>query len=338
MRVQNQYVLIAIVGAMLSLTACGDKDKTEASKAGTQVVAKVNGDEISIHQINYQLNRLAQNKVLTEAQSKAAAKQILARLVDQQLLKQQATEAKLDRDPRVLQAIEASKSEILAQAYLEKMLSKAAKPSTTQIDTFYKEKPELFENRRVFRLQELAINVDKDKYAEIAEKVSATKNINEVAAWLKEKNYPFSANSNVRAAEQLPLDFLKKLQPLKDGDLIALSNDRSVSIVHLAASQSAPITREKATPVIEQYFLNQNKAALAKKEMAALNDKANIEFIGAFAEMKKGEQPTPTAIKKTDTAQTVAASDPKATPEVTQASEKENKAAAGNMEKGLAGL
>ncbi len=336
MRVQNSYLLVALLGAMLTLTACGDKEKA-ASKGGTQVVAKVNGDEISVHQINFQLNRVAQGKALTEAQSKDAAKQILARLVDQQLLKQQATEAKLDRDPRILQALEASKNEILAQAYLEQLLSKAAKPSVTQVDAFYKEKPELFENRRVFRLQELAINVGKDKYAEIAEKVSTTKNINEVAVWLKEKNYPFSANSNVRAAEQLPLDFLKKLQPLKDGDLIALSNERSVSIVHLAASQSAPITREKATPVIEQYFLNQSKAALAKKEMAALNDKANIEFIGAFADMKKGVQPAPTAIKKSESPQTVAAPEAETAAATNQVSDKANKDA-GNMDKGLAGL
>ncbi len=349
MRVQNQYqnkyIVLAILGAVLSLTACGDKDKTEA-KGGTQVVAKVNGDEISIHQINFQLNRLAQGKNLTEAQSKEAAKQILARLVDQQLLKQQATETKLDRDPRILQAIEASKSEILAQAYLEQMLSKAAKPSVTQVDAFYKEKPELFENRRVFRLQELAINVDKDKYAEIAEKVATTKNINEVAAWLKEKNYPFSANSNVRAAEQLPLDFLKKLQPLQDGDLIAVSNNASVSIVHLAASQTMPITREKATPVIEQYFLNQNKAALAKKEMAALNEKANIEFIGAFADMKKGVQPAPTAIKKSDT-KTADTNTSDAPPAATQemaapadSAQTADKPAkdAGSMDKGLSGL
>lgn len=332
MRVQNSYLLVALFGAMLTLTACGDKEKAAATKGGSQVVAKVNGDEISVHQINFQLNRVAQGKALTEAQSKDASKQILARLVDQQLLKQQATEAKLDRDPRILQAIEASKNEILAQAYLERLLSKAAKPSVTQIDAFYKEKPELFESRRVFRLQELAINVGKDKYAEIAEKVNATKNINEVAVWLKEKNYPFTANSNVRAAEQLPMDFLKKLQPLKDGDMIALSNDRSVSIVHLAASQSAPITREKATPVIEQYFLNQNKAALAKKEMAALNDKANIEFIGAFADMKKGVQPAPTANKKSDAPQTVAGPGAQTAPTANQISDK------AIMDKGLAGL
>ena len=103
-----------------------------------------------------------------------------------------------------------------------------------------------------------------------------------------------------------------------------------------------PITREKATPVIEQYFLNQNKAALAKKEMAALNDKANIEFIGAFADMKKGVQPASTAIKKSDTKtpevpQPVAAQETAKPVEPTQTAEKPAKDA-DNMDKGLAGL
>lgn len=298
----NKYCLSLVMLSALCLVSCGKKDSAESAKADTQVVAKVNNDEISIHQINFQLGRLAQSgqKPLNELQSKEAARQILARLVDQQLLKQQAIEAKLDRDPRILQVIENSKSEILAQAYLEQLLSKAAKPTTAQIDTFYKENPALFENRRVFRLQELAVNVAKDKYAEIEESAKRLKNMNEIAAWLKTNNYPFNANSNVRAAEQLPLEFLKQIQPLKDGEIVIVKTSQSINIVHIAASQSMPIARDKATPIIEQYFLNQNKTALAKKQMAALTEKAKIEFVGAFADMKKGQVAAPVAIKKSD--------------------------------------
>jgi EpsD family peptidyl-prolyl cis-trans isomerase len=261
MTFKNKWLLSLMIVSALTMASCGKKDQAEASKAETQVVAKVNNDEISIHQINYQLSRLAQNskKQLSEAQSKEAARQILTRLVDQQLLKQQAVEAKLDRDPRVLQIIETSKNEILAQAYLEQLLSKADKPTTAQIDSFYKENPALFENRRVFRLQELAVKVDKEKYPEIEEKVKTLKNINEIAAWLKAQNYQFNANSNVQAAEQLPLSFLKQIQPLKDGEFVVVQTAQSVNIVLIAASQSMPIARDKATPIIEQYFLNQNK-------------------------------------------------------------------------------
>jgi EpsD family peptidyl-prolyl cis-trans isomerase len=265
-------------------TACGKQDEAENKKPETQVIAKVNGDEISIHQLNFQLARMGQ---VSEEQSKLASKQILARLVDQQLLKQRALEAKLDRDPKTLQAIESSKDEILGQAYMDQLMSKAAKPSKAEIEAFYQDNPELFANRRIYRLQELVVDINKDKFAEVQDSLKDIKTMNEVAIWLRGKNYPFTANSNVRAAEQLPLEMLKKLHPIKDGEWVAVPTERSLNIVHLAASQSKPISLDNATPFIQQYFLNQNKSKLAKKEMETLNSNAKIEFIGAFSDMKK---------------------------------------------------
>jgi len=338
MRFTNKYLLLTLVVASVFTSACGKKDQAEKSELKTQVVAKVNSDEISIHQVNFQLARMGQ---VSEAQSKEASKQILTRLVDQQLLKQQALESKLDRDPKILQALESSKDEILAQAYLDQLMSKAAKPTKAEIDTFYQDHPELFANRRIFRLQELVVDISKDKFAEVEAGLKDIKSINEIAAWLKAKNYPFTANSNVRAAEQLPLDMLKKLQPLKDGDLILVPTGRSLNVLHLAASQSTPISRENATPFIEQYFLNQNKSKLAKKEMEALNSKAKIEFIGAFADMKKSETATPVStdaksekvLPKTEQAT-------KSKPEVAKSNESAAKSGTNqsNIDKGLSGL
>jgi EpsD family peptidyl-prolyl cis-trans isomerase len=273
MRFTNKYVLLLLISTLVVLTSCGKKEQAATKKTETQVIAKVNGDEITIHQLNFQLGRMGP---MNEAQSKIAAKQVLSKLVEQQLLKQQALETKLDRDPRVLQVVESSKDEILAQAFLETLMTKAPKPSSSEIDTFYKEHPELFESRRIFRLQELVVNISKDKIAEAESSLKEIKGINDIATWLKNKNYPFTVNSNVKAAEQLPLDLLKKLQALKDGEVLIVPTDRTLNIIHLAASQSAPITREKATPIIEQYFLNQNKSNFAKKEMLALNEKAEI--------------------------------------------------------------
>ena len=80
---------------------CGKKD--EGGKKRTQIVAKVNGDEISVHQLNFQLSRVGQ---IPQEQTKQVSKQVLDRLVEQQLLTQKAIEAKLDRDPQVLQVLE----------------------------------------------------------------------------------------------------------------------------------------------------------------------------------------------------------------------------------------
>jgi EpsD family peptidyl-prolyl cis-trans isomerase len=284
---KNMYLLILIIAISLTLGACHKKnDQVGASKADTQVVAKVNGDEITIYQVNYQLSRLGQ---MTQMEAKVAAKQVLSNLVEQQLLKQQALEAKLDNDPNLLQAMESTKRQLLGQAYLESLMAKAPKPSEDEIDTFYKTHPELFSNRRVFRLQELVVSVSKDKFDEAEVALKSMKDIKDVVSWVKGKNYLFTVNSNVKAAEQLPQELLKKLQGLKDGEILFVPRDGSLNIIQIAASETMPIARAKATPIIEQYFLNQNRSNLAKKEVIALNDKAKVEFLGVFSSMKKSD-------------------------------------------------
>jgi EpsD family peptidyl-prolyl cis-trans isomerase len=332
MRLTNQFLFLLLIGSSVVLTSCGKKDEAASKKSDTQVVAMVNGDEITIHQVNFQLQRMGQ---MSEAQSKAAAKQVLARLVEMQLLKQKAIETKLDKDPAVLQAMESSKAQMLAQAYLEKLMISAPKASTSEIDTFYKEHPELFESRRVFRLQELVVSVNKDKFADTEASIKAIKGINEIATWLKDNKLPFTINSNVKAAEQLPLELLKKLQALKDGEVLVVPTANALNVVHIAASQTVPITRAKATPVIEQYFFNQNKTKLAKTEMVALNEKAKIEFVGAFKDMKKSELTKPDVVQLAPEQAKVETET--ASPTASKKSDKQN-ASAASIEKGLSGL
>ena len=305
MRYTNNCLVILMICSAVVLTSCGKKDSATKKKSDSQVVAIVNGDEITIHQVN---NQMAQMGQMNKEQAKLASKHVLAGLIEQQLLKQQALDAKLDIDPRVQQAIEASKDQFLAQAYLEQLMQKAPKPSSSDIDTFYKSHPELFENRRIFRLQELVVDVSKDKSAEAETSLKMLKDINQIVKWIKDNNYVFTVNSNVKAAEQLPSDLLKKLQVLKDGEVLQVPTRNTLNIVQIAASQIVPITRTKATPIIEQYFLNQNRTDFAKKEMIILNEKAKIEFSGAFADMKKSDLAKPDNTKQSSVDQPVAES------------------------------
>ncbi len=332
MRYTNSCLVLLMICSVMVLSSCGKTDQTTKKKSDSQVVAIVNGDEITIHQVN---NQLAQMGQMDQAQAKLASKKVLASLVEQQLLKQQALDAKLDIDPRVQQAIEASKDQFLAQAYLAQLIEKAPKASSSEIDVFYKAHPELFENRRIFRLQEMVIDVSKDKSAEAETSLKAIKDINQIASWVKNNNYIFTVNSNVKAAEQLPSDLLKKLQVLKDGELLQVPVGKTLSIIHIAASQNAPISREKAKPMIEQYFFNQNKTSLAKKEMVALNEKAKIEFSGAFADMKKSDLINSDQAKSSSDNQSP--SDKKAEDKTSQNKDKPSNAPSA-IDKGLSGL
>jgi EpsD family peptidyl-prolyl cis-trans isomerase len=265
------------------------------------------------------MSRLGQ---LNEEQGKAASKQILGKLVDQQLILQKALESKLDRDPKVLQAIEGARHEILSQAYIEQQIAGAKKPSEQEINDFYSKHPELFEKRRVYRLQEISVQASQDRLAEIEVGVKATKNVTQIIDWLKAKDLRFSVSGNVRSAEQLPLELLPRLNQMKDGEILLVPNQGGVNIVLLAASQEQPISKEKAIPIIEQYFLNQRKTEIAKKTVESLRSTAKIEYMGAFSDMKTAAKPKPAEAVKAETQ-----------PEAVQA-----KPDAEHINKGLSGL
>lgn len=272
----GRVVMVLALG--LAVAACG---KSEEAKKETQVAVKVNGTEVTVQQVNFSMSRLG---AVSAAQVKEAQAQVLKSLVDQQLLMQKAVEQKLERDPKVVLAIEAAKSQILAQAYMERTLSGIAKPTAVEIKDYYAKHPDLFEKRRVFRFQELAIGVKPENAEAVKAQFAVAKNMEEMAAWLKSQNIQFTGGASVKAAEQLPLELLPKLNEMKDGQTIALPTPNNFQIIQLVASQAQPVAEAQATPAIERFLMNQKRNEMAKAELKKLRDAAKIEYVGAFAD------------------------------------------------------
>lgn len=277
--------LIAVVALAATVAACG---KEGESKKETQVAAKVNGSEITVHQVNFALSRLG---AVDPAQAKQAQKQVLRSLVDQQLMVAKAQEQKLDRDPQVVQAIEAAKNQILAQAYVERTLSSIAKPGPAEIKDYYAKHPDLFEKRRVFRFQELVVAVKPDNVEAVKAQLSQAKTMDDMIAWLKSQDIKFTGGAAVKAAEQLPLELLPKLNQMKDGQTMVMAAGSNLQILQLVASQEQPVPEDKATPAIERFLLNQKRNELAQAEVKKLRDAAKIEYVGAFADAAEAAAP-----------------------------------------------
>jgi EpsD family peptidyl-prolyl cis-trans isomerase len=272
---RNAFGFFVMFGALILLGGCN-----EEKKAATQVAAKVNGDEITVSEVNNVLGRL--NGVTADT-APAAKQEILNKLIDQQLAVQQAIDKKLDRNPAVMQAIEAAKHEILARAYMEQVAAANAKPTEDDARKFYLDHPALFAQRRLYNLQELAVAADAGQADEIKQWVTAGKSMTDIATALKAKNIQFRANAGPSAAEQLPLELLPEFQAMKDGDTKVMQGPKALMVVHLLESKSQPVDEATALPRIQQFLANQRNTEAVMAEMKSLRDKAKIERLGEFA-------------------------------------------------------
>lgn len=273
----RRWLPLAAISVAVLMAACGGGRE----KSATQTAVKVNKDEITVHQINHILQ---QQRGLRPEQTDAASRQILERLIDQQVALRRAEEQKIDRDPRVVQAVEAARREIIARAYLEKVGENAPRPQPDEIKAYYDEKPALFRERRIYSIQEIAIEAPVERQEEIRAALGSAKNINEFLEWLKAKDFRFNGNQAVRAAEQLPLNSLDSFARMQDGQAAFVPTPTGAQVIVLAGSRPQPVTEEQARPAIEQFILNERRRKLVEDHIKELRAASRIEYVGSFAE------------------------------------------------------
>ncbi len=263
---------------MLAVLAAGCGGRAEAP--ATQVAARVNKAEITVHQVNFVLQ---QQRGLRPEQVEAAGRQVLERLIDQQLVLAKADELKLDRDPQVLQRLEAARREILARATLDRLGDGAAKPGAEEIHRFYDTRPALFKDRRLYNIQEIAIEAGPEQVEGLRRQLAEARHVGEFVEHLKSAGLRFAGNQAVRAAEQLPPKSLELLAGLPDGQGVVQAVDGRVLVIVRAASRSQPLSEEQARPAIEQILLAERRHRRAEDELRTLRAAARIEYLGAYA-------------------------------------------------------
>ena len=262
-------LLVAAVG----LSACGNKEK----KAG-QALVRVNGEEITVLQINDELKRAG----VKADQQEVATKQLLEKLIDRQLIIAEAMRNKIDRSPGVIQAIERAKAQIIAQAYLENITSKLAKPSMAEIDDYFQKHPEYFAQRKQFDMHQL-IFATKDLSDELKTAIDSAKTLDEVATWLDGHNVRYARGQLSRSTTDLPELMVAKFKELKKGELFIVNEGENSMLNSITDIKDSPVTAKNAAPQIAQYLSNLKAKEAAESEIKHLRSSAKIEYLNASA-------------------------------------------------------
>jgi EpsD family peptidyl-prolyl cis-trans isomerase len=258
------------------------------------VVARVNGGEITVHQVNFVLEGGASHDTwagmgagATESADDSHA--TLDRLIDQEVLVQAAIAQKLDRNPQVLAALELARRSVLANAYMEQLRGASVKPGIEDIQAYYRAHPALFSERRVYTLREFRIS-SKDGTANHVLEARLRSAWEQAHDWGKlldaagTGTEPYASSMVVLAAEQLPLEDVEAFQKMQVGAVHFFTTDDGLRVQQVVKIANQPMVEATAAPMIQAYLVAQTRQQAALVELARLRQAARIDRIGDFAE------------------------------------------------------
>lgn len=265
--------LALVLGTAIGITACGKKDHQTG-----QVLARVNGEEITVLQVNDELKRAG----VKPEQQEVATKQLLESLIDRQLILGEAMRNEVDRTTGVVQAIERAKKQIIAQAYLRSLDAQVTKPTAVEIDSYYQKHPEYFAQRKQYDVQQLAIATS-DFSNELRSVVDSAKSLDVVASWMGGHRIHFVRGQMSRTTTDLPEQIVAKLKEMRKGQIFIVNEGENLMINVIANIKDSPVAASVAAPQIEQYLINKKAKEMAETELSHLRATAKIEYIAASA-------------------------------------------------------
>ncbi len=145
--------------SLLALAACDKADKPPEG----QVVATVDGAEVTIHELNAEIAGIGNRAA--GAPAKLVESIALQRVIERKMLAAEASKLKLDKNPQFLLARERAEEGMLVQA-LQADIQQKVQPATREgAQKFVAENPQVFGDRKLFTLDQIQFlrpaNIDK---------------------------------------------------------------------------------------------------------------------------------------------------------------------------------
>lgn len=265
--------LVMILLSTALLAGCGHH-AVEGTKS--QVAAKIDGKEVTIHEVNQYLSRMEHIQGTPEQIRRRA----MDAVIDQHLLLEAAKRARVDRDPKVLQSLLASNKDILINAYLARKITPPSSPSAAAVLGYYQAHPALFAERKLYQLDQLDIQANPEQQKKLLAALRDSATVEDFIKWLKTQRIPFDDIPTVKAPEDMSAQERDALLTAKVGEATVMNqNADGIGITVLTAAQPQPLSLDSVRIRISRILT----AEARQKEIAALTEayrrKARIEYM-----------------------------------------------------------
>lgn len=262
---RGNYATIVALGAAMLLAACGQgEDSTRALEKG-QVVATVNGEDVTIYELNAEL-RGAQLPT-DPKQRKLAEQAALQQIINRKILADLAIDKKLDKSPDYLLQERRAREGLLVQLLQQQIASQVPKPSRQDAERYMAQNPDRFAQRKILAIDqiEFAPPANAAKLREF----EPLKTLGDIEQKLAADGTQFRRKPAALDSLGINPAVLKQILALPPGEVFIVPTGRGLTANVITGSRVEPFTDERATNYALNMIMQQRVSDAAKRDLEA---------------------------------------------------------------------
>lgn len=277
----NKFIGYAAMAAVISLTGACNKTATG------QVVAVVNGEEVSQQELNAETSGL---NLPANIDKKAVTAQALQRIIDRKLLVQKAKAEDFDKSPEYLVQSRRLQEDLLIKLLSNKAAKGVALPDRTAVNQYIQAHPTMFGGRKRLKLDQVAFPFPSD--TTILKKLEPTHDFPSVIAVLTAANVKFQRGQATLDTATIAPEMAAKVQSLPPGEPFVTPVNGGYVVSVITGAEDIPTTEALATPAATELIRRQAIESALQADLKAAREKAKIEYQPGFEPGKPAAKQT----------------------------------------------
>ena len=271
-------VRVRIVGTVLMATLGGAMLAGCEKKPEGQVIATVNGEEVTRRELVSEVNAIGSGN-LSEEQMKAAQPTLVQGIVDRKLLVQEAKRSNLDKNPQYLAERQRADDILLVRMLAQSWTGRQTKPDAAAVRAFIAGNPQMFGERKAVLVDAIVT----PSSSITAQQLLPYKSNDAIAAWLKESKKPFQRVTRPIDTATLPKQFVQQLLSQAGmGGPVALNDGNTLTIMAARSVRPMPAPSNQWNRIAEQTILEQAQNKTVAAELKRLRENGDVSYLPEY--------------------------------------------------------
>ncbi|MDB5423436.1 MAG: hypothetical protein JWQ29_852 [Phenylobacterium sp.] len=265
-------IITAAIAMSMALGGCSQIKKLVGGKPAGQVVATVNGEEITSLQLRQEMGGFSSRdpKIV-----KLAQQQALQQIIMRRLLAQKAKADKLDKTSDYTLQVQRGEEALLAQSYQRKVASSVPAPTRADADAYIAANPGRFAGRRVLVVDQVIAPQSRIP----PEKFKALNTLEEIKALYQQEGAPYQ--ENVASFDTLSADprLVQQVDKLPPGEVFVVPQNGALIFNRISSSKSVPFTGDAAVAYATNAVRTQRAQDAVRTRMETIRKEAESKIV-----------------------------------------------------------